>query len=743
MSNTTSIHPHIDLEAEKKEILRRYRALLRSLKGKLEKGDKLIIRKAFDLAVEMHKDMRRKSGEPYIYHPIAVAQIVVDEIGLGPTAVVCALLHDVVEDTDVTLDDIKMMFGEKVMQIIDGLTKISGVIIDENSSIQAENFRKMLLTLSDDVRVILIKLADRLHNMRTLDSMAREKQLKIASETSFLYAPLAHRLGLYSIKTELEDLSLKFKEPDVYNMLDEKLAATQKERNRYINKFSLPIINLLTEKGFDFNIKGRVKSINSIWEKMKKQNIPFEEVYDVFAIRIIVNPTSQEEEKSQCFGIFSLLTDLYQSNRFRTRDWITTPRANGYESLHTTLLGPEGKWVEVQIRSVRMDDVAEKGYAAHWKYKDKENAKESALDEWIRKIREVLESADTNALDFVDDVKLQLFSEEIFNFTPKGELKRLPNGATALDFAYEIHTKVGDTCIGAKVNNKLVALSHKLRSGDQVEILTSSKQTPKEEWLSFVITARAKTKIKEFIRDYKKAKAKEGKEIFEKKVQQLKIENNEANRSKIIRHYNFPNETELFYRMAIKAIDVADLKKYVVTSTEGVPSLIFPRKEVKQFEKVVTEIRGKQDALMLDEKQRNLKYKLSDCCHPIKGDDVFGFVTDEGILIHRTNCANGLKLMSNFGSRIVKAKWIANEKISFLAGIMITGTDEIGIVNNITKIISNEYNVNMRSISFDTEEGIFEGKISVYVYDAIHLDTLIKKLKKVPGVVHAYRMDSN
>lgn len=743
MSENASLHPHIDLEAEKKEILRRYRTLLRSLKGKLEKGDKLIIRKAFDLAVEMHKDMRRKSGEPYIYHPIAVAQIVVDEIGLGPTAVVCALLHDVVEDTDVTLEDIKSMFGDKVMQIIDGLTKISGVIIDENSSIQAENFRKMLLTLSDDVRVILIKLADRLHNMRTLESMAREKQLKIASETSFLYAPLAHRLGLYSVKTELEDLSLKFKEPDVYNLLESKLAATQKERNRYINKFSLPIINLLTDKGFVFNIKGRVKSINSIWEKMKKQNIPFEEVYDVFAIRIIVDPASPDEEKNQCFSIFSSLTDLYQSNRFRTRDWITTPRANGYESLHTTLLGPEGKWVEVQIRSVRMDDVAEKGYAAHWKYKDKENVKESALDEWIRKIREVLESADTNALDFVDDVKLQLFSEEIFTFTPKGELKRLPTGASALDFAYEIHTKIGDTCIGAKVNNKLVALSHKLRSGDQVEILTSSKQTPKEEWLSFAITARAKTKVKEFIRDFKKKKAKEGVEIFEKKMKQLRIENNENNRSKIIRHYNFPNEIELLYRLAIKAIDIVDLKKYIVTSTDGIPSLIFPRKEVKQFEKVVTEIRGKQDALMLDGKQKNLKYKFSDCCHPIKGDDVFGFVTEEGIIIHRTNCSNGLKLMSNFGSRIVKAKWIANEKISFLAGIMITGTDEIGIVNNITKIISDEYNVNMRSISFDTDEGLFEGKISVYVFDTNHLDALIKKLKKVPGVVNAYRMDSN
>ena len=733
----------LDLELEKKEILSRYRTLLRALKGKLEKGDKLMIRKAFDLAVKQHSDMRRKSGEPYIYHPIAVAQIVVDEIGLGPTAVVCALLHDVVEDTDITLDEINGMFGAKVMQIIDGLTKISGVIIDENSSIQAENFRKMLLTLSDDVRVILIKIADRLHNMRTLDSMKREKQLKIASETTFLYAPLAHRLGLYTIKNELEDLALKYKEPDVYEMLEQKLAATQKERNRYINKFSLPIINLLTDKGFNFNVKGRVKSIHSIWEKMKKQNIPFEEVFDVFAIRIIVDPPNLDDEKTQCFSIFSLLTDLYSSNRFRTRDWISTPRTNGYESLHTTLLGPDGKWVEVQIRSIRMDDIAEKGYAAHWKYKDKESIKESALDEWIRKIREVLESADTNALDFVDDVKLQLFAEEIFTFTPRGELKRLPNGATALDFAYEIHTHIGDTCLGAKVNNKLVPLSYKLHSGEQIEILTSEKQTPKEEWLNFVITAHAKTKIKEYLRDYKKLKAKEGKVLFEKKLQQLKIENTKQNTSKILRHYNFTSDVELFFRVAVKAIEIADLKKYIVEGTDGDTTFIFPKKEIKPFEQKVTEIRGKQDALMLDEKQKNLAYKFSECCHPIKGDDVFGFVTDDGIMIHRTNCSSALKLMSNYGNRIVKAKWTVNEKISFLAGIMVTGTDEIGIVNNITKIISNEYNVNMRAISFDTDDGVFEGKLSVYVFDTHHLDALIKKLKRVPGVVNAYRMDSN
>jgi GTP diphosphokinase / guanosine-3',5'-bis(diphosphate) 3'-diphosphatase len=736
---------NLEIEKEKKEILKRYKTLLKSLKNRMEKGDKQMIRKAFDLALEQHKDMRRKSGEPYIYHPLEVAQIVVDEIQLGPTAVVCALLHDTVEDTDITLDDIKSLFGEKIMLIIDGLTKISGVILDETSgSLQAENFRKMLLTLSNDVRVILIKLADRLHNMRTLDSMKREKQLKIASETLFLYAPLAHRLGLYSIKTELEDLCLKYKEPEAYISISAKLQANEKERMNYINKFSLPIMNALNDKGFVYNIKSRSKSIYSIWQKMKKQNIPFEEVYDIFAIRLIID-VPIEQEKTACWAVYSIVTDFYRSNMDRLRDWINTPKSNGYESLHTTVMGPEGKWVEVQIRSTRMDEVAEMGYAAHWKYKDKEKAiaNESALEEWLRKIRELLENPETNALDFMDDFKLNLFSEEIFVFTPKGIMKTLPVGASALDFAYEIHSQVGNKCIGAKINNKLLPMSYKLKSGEQVEILVSDKQKPKEEWFEFVTTAKAKTKIKEFLKDERKDLAKTGKVIFDKKMKALKVTTTEANIHKICHFFKVPTSLDLYYQIAINNIELKKIKEILFLDPSlGTTSIVLPKSEnTRSFDEVVKEVRGKNDLLILDEKLQKLDYQISNCCNPIKGDDVFGFLTDDKkILIHRTNCPNAIQLMSNFAYRIVKAKWTNSEKISFLAGIKITGTDDVGIVNNITNVISSEYNVNMRSISFDTNDGIFEGTIMVFVQDTNHLTELIKKLKKVLGVVKVFRI---
>jgi len=736
---------NLEIEKEKKEILKRYKTLLKSLKNRMEKGDKQMIRKAFDLALEQHKDMRRKSGEPYIYHPLEVAQIVVDEIQLGPTAVVCALLHDTVEDTDITLEDIKSLFGEKVMSIIDGLTKISGVILDQTSgSLQAENFRKMLLTLSNDVRVILIKLADRLHNMRTLDSMKRDKQLKIASETLFLYAPLAHRLGLYSIKTELEDLCLKYKEPEAYFSIAEKLQANEKERMSYINKFSLPIMNALNEKGFIYNIKSRSKSIYSIWQKMKKQNIPFEEVYDIFAIRLIID-VPIEQEKTACWAVYSIVTDFYRSNMDRLRDWINTPKSNGYESLHTTVMGPGGKWVEVQIRSTRMDEVAEMGYAAHWKYKDKEKAtaNESALEEWLRKIRELLENPETNALDFMDDFKLNLFSEEIFVFTPKGIMITLPVGASALDFAYEIHSEVGNKCIGAKINNKLLPMSYKLKSGEQIEILVSDKQKPKEDWFEFVTTAKAKTKIKEFLKDERKDLAKTGKVIFDKKLKSLKVLATEANVHKICHFYKVPTSLDLYYQIAINNIELKNLKDIVsVDPSLGTTSIVLPKTEnSRSFDEVVKEVRGKNDLLILDEKLQKLDYQISECCNPIKGDDVFGFLTDDKkILIHRTNCPNAIQLMSNFAYRIVKAKWTNSEKISFLAGIKITGTDDVGIVNNITNVISSEYNVNMRSISFETNDGIFEGTIMVFVQDTNHLTELIKKLKKVLGVVKVFRI---
>jgi GTP pyrophosphokinase len=731
----------INLEEEKREILKRYRALLRSCRRLSDHADKKQIRKAFDLALESHKGMRRKSGEPYIYHPIAVAQIAVSEIGLGPTAVVCALLHDVVEDTEITLDDIKQMFGVKVASIIDGLTKISGVF-DQTSSLQAENFRKMLLTLSEDVRVILIKLADRLHNMRTLDSMAGEKQLKIASETLYLYAPLAHRLGLNAIKTELEDLGLKYTEKEIFEEITNKLLITQRERNRYINKFSLPIINALTDAGMDFDIKGRVKSIYSIRNKMKKQGIPFEEVFDIFAIRIIIK-TPIETEKSECWRAYSLVTDFYHPNPDRLRDWISTPKANGYESLHTTVMGPEGKWVEVQIRTERMDEIAEKGYAAHWKYK--ESAAENALDEWIAKIRELLEKPETNALDFLDDFKLNLFAEEIFVFTPKGELKTLPANATSLDFAYEIHTQVGNKCIGAKVNNKLVPLSYQLKSGDQVEILSSNKQKPKDEWLGFVVTAKAKSKIKLALRNEKIKIAEEGKEILNKRLDLLKVTNNKINQNKLVKFFNLKNYQELCYQTATGSLSSKMLKEAIGADKEVKEQPSAAKKPgQKTLEEIVQEIRGKSASLVVGQGIDRLDYKTAACCNPIPGDDVCGFITiDEGIIIHRTNCPSAIQLMSNFGTRIVKAKWTNSESLSFLAGIRVTGIDEVGIVNNITRIISNELNVNMRSLSFDTNDGVFEGTIQVFVNDTHHLTDLINKLKHVGGVLKVFRMDSN
>src|SRR5690554_2257774 len=551
----------IDLESEKKEILKRYRALLRACKPTMQKGDKQMIRKAFDIALESHSDMRRKSGEPYIYHPIAVAQIAAEEIGLGTTSIVCALLHDVVEDTSITLQEIEAQFGKKVARIIDGLTKISG-IFDPNSSMQAENFRKMLLTLADDVRVILIKLADRLHNMRTMEFMARHKQLKIASETSYLYAPLAHRLGLYAIKSELEDLSMKYTDPDTYKFIARKLNEKRAEREAYVQHFVGPIKEILHEQGINADVFGRPKSIHSIWNKMRKKSIPFEEVYDLFAIRIIID-TEQENEKAECWKAYSIVTDLYRPNPDRLRDWISSPKANGYESLHTTVMGGKGQWVEVQIRSTRMNEIAEKVFAAHWKYK--ESNSDSGLDQWIQKVRELLNSPEQNALDFLDDFKMNLFSDEIFIFTPKGTLIQLPYNATALDFAFEIHSDLEASCIGAKVNHKLVPLSHQLQNGDQVEIITSSKQTPKEDWLSFVVTAKARSKIKSSLKEEKRKVAEEGKELLERKLKSLKITYNTDNLNKLSNYFKYASSQDLFYNFAKGVIDMKDLKAFAAS----------------------------------------------------------------------------------------------------------------------------------------------------------------------------------
>ncbi|MFY0654526.1 MAG: bifunctional (p)ppGpp synthetase/guanosine-3',5'-bis(diphosphate) 3'-pyrophosphohydrolase [Cyclobacteriaceae bacterium] len=733
-------------EQERKEILNRYRKLLRHAKPFLKNNDAKLIKKAFNTSNDAHKDMRRKSGEPYIYHPLSVAQICVEEIGLGTTSIISALLHDVVEDTDWEIYDIRREFGDKVAKIIDGLTKISSVP-GENASEQAENFRKLLLTLAEDTRVILIKLADRLHNMRTLASMPQHKQLKIASETAYIYAPLAHRLGLYAIKTELEDLALKYHEPQAYEEITSKVATTKDARSRFIKNFIKPINEGLKQHGFKVEIKGRPKSVHSIWSKMKKQNIPFEEVYDLFAIRIIID-TDLENEKAACWQVYSMVTDFYQPNPDRLRDWISLPKSNGYESLHTTVLTQKGtnkgKWVEVQIRSKRMDDIAEKGYAAHWKYKDstpKEN--ESTLDTWINKVRETLEQNDMSAIEFVDDFRANLFNEEVYSFTPKGKLVTLPYNSTALDFAFDIHSEVGATCIGAKINKRLVPLNTKLSNGDQVEILTSNKQTPKEDWLKFVVTSKAKSNIKDFLKEDKKKAASEGKEVVIRKLKQMKLELNNETVTKLNAYFGTKTPLDFFYAVGKGKIDPKDIKKINEVKKEKfrrLKSLIGVKdRKPRKKEPVVEE---KKDVLLLGEDMDKLDYKFANCCKPIPGDDVFGFVTiNDGIKIHRNSCPNANELMSNYGYRVVKAKWTSQQEIAFLAGIKVIGTDRLGMINDITKIISSELKVNMRSLTIHTDNGIFDGNIELFVNDTVHLNMMIKKLKKVSGVERITRYD--
>lgn len=730
----SEIPPTIDLEQERKEILNAFRGLLRTVKDR-SKEDTRMIRKAFDVAVEAHIDMRRKSGEPYIYHPIAVARICAEEMGLGPTAIICALLHDTVEDTHITLEDIEDLFGIRVRLIIDGLTKIPEVF-DENASVQAENFRKMVLTISDDIRVVIIKLADRLHNMRTLESMRPDKQMKIASETKFLYAPLAHRLGLYSVKSELEDLALRYTEPSIYLEIDGKLKSTKDARNRFIRKFVQPIKDSLDKEGYNFEIKARTKSIASIWRKMTTKGVPFEEVFDLFAIRIIVN-TEQDREKSDCWRIYSIVTDFYQPSPDRLRDWISTPRANGYESLHTTVMSPTGKWVEVQIRSLRMDEIAEKGLAAHYKYKESKTS-ETKFDRWITEIRDLLANPDANALDFIEEFKLNLFRDEIYIFTPKGDLRVLPTGATILDFAYDIHTQIGDKCIGAKVNNRLVPLSYQLQSGDQVDIITSTKQKPNEEWLRFVVTARARQKIKNSLNEELKMIALDGKEILDRKFRQHNIRFVSENISILERFYKVPSATELYFRIAKGKIDLKKLRE--IENINGLLQSDKPKSTRKKSKEIYEKIDKKDDTIVIGEDFKNIDYKLSQCCNPIPGDAVFGFVTiSEGIKIHRNSCPNAEHLMSKMAYRCLKAKWKATEIRENIAAITVYGIDRVGIVNQLTQIISNEHNVNMRSISFETNDGIFEGKMTVMVYDTEHLSSLMGKFEQVEGVQRVMR----
>lgn len=747
----------VELELERKEILKRYRKLLRTAKPFLKDNDAKMIKSAFHTAAEAHKEMRRKSGEPYIYHPIAVAQIVVEEIGLGTTAIVSALLHDVVEDTDMTIAQIERMYGKKVAKIIDGLTKISGKF-EYGSSQQAENFRKMLLTLSDDVRVILIKIADRLHNMRTLDSMPRHKQLKIASETIYIYAPLAHRLGLYSIKSELEDLYLKYAEPEAYRSIALKLRETKLARDRFIARFMEPIVKDLEDSGLRYIIKGRPKSIYSIWNKMRKQNKPFEEIYDLFAIRIILeSPPEHEKEKALCWQAYSIVTDHYKPNPDRLKDWISTPRANGYQSLHTTVMSKTGQWVEVQIRTTRMDEIAEKGYAAHWKYKGNDTKVKGNIDVWINRVRETLENGEgdrTAAIEFLDEFRNNLFTEEVFVFTPKGELKVLPRGATALDFAFDIHTEIGAKCMAAKVGGTLVPISYVLNNGDQVEIITSNKQKPNEDWLRIVTTSKARSRIKEFLKEENRRYETDGRQMVERKLKLLGIEANAETFNQLRAFFDCKTPVDFFYRVGKGYIQIDELKKYKrhrdlrEKKKEGSGEELYIGRsdnDGKDINKYLKGLHGNQtdgDTLLIGEDMDKIDYRLAVCCSPISGDDVFGFVTiNEGIKIHRTTCPNAAELMSKHGNRVIKAKWASQKEEAFLVGIHITGTDRMGLVNEITRIISNELNINMRGVSFDVADGIFEGDVKIYVQDTSHLEKLIKKLEKVEGVFSALRFD--
>ncbi len=730
-------------EEEKKEILRHYRGLLRVLKPKLKPGDKELLRTAFEMAAEAHKTMRRKSGEPYILHPLAVAKICVEEIGLGVRSTLCALLHDTVEDTDISLEDVQREFGVEVAKIVDGLTKISNVM-DTNSTQQAENFKKILLTLTDDPRVILIKLADRLHNMRTLDSMKREKQLKISSETVYVYAPLAHRMGLYNIKTEMEDLAMKYMEPDTYKYIAQKLNDTKRERTKYINDFIRPIKENLEKAGFDFEIYGRPKSIHSIWNKMKKKGVSFEEVYDLFAIRILVN-SSLEKEKEECWKVYSVITDEYNPSPERLRDWLSNPKSNGYEALHTTVMGPQGKWVEVQIRTKRMNEIAEKGLAAHWKYKEGKDD-ESRFDKWFHQIREALNNPDENSIDFLQDFKTSFLTEEIYVYTPKGEVRMLPIGATALDFAFNVHTAVGSKCIGAKVNHKLVPISHKLRSGDQVEIITSAKQKPNLEWLNFVVTSKAKSKIKDTLKEEKRKTAEDGKYILQRKLDGMGASMSTSNLEELSNFYKTGSSLDLLYDIAIKKIDLKELKDFTTSGEKLVPPK--PVKHVVE-EKHETDITSrpynKKDAelIIFGESSDRIQYTLANCCKPIPGDDVFGFVTTgEGLKIHRTNCPNAARLLANYGHRVVKTKWAKNKEISFLTGLKIIGLDDVGVIHKITNLISGELKFNISAMTIEAREGIFEGNVKIFVHDKEELDELVNRLIALPGIERVDRYDT-
>jgi len=735
---------NVTIEEENKEIANRYKDLLKGTYQTLSESDKVLIRKAFDLALEAHSDQRRKTGEPYIFHPIAVAKIVAYEIGLGAESIAAALLHDVVEDTPYTVNDMERLFGETIAKIVSGLTKISKLNKEQDASIQAENFRKMLLTLHDDVRVILIKIADRLHNMQTMESMPSYKQVKISSETLYIYAPLAHRLGLYNIKTELEDLGLKYTEPEVFNDIKENLNANKDEQNAYIERFSDNIRENLDKEGFSYKIKGRTKSIYSIRRKMRAQNVSFDEVYDKFAIRIIYD-SDLNNEKFDAWKIYSIITEQYNPNPLRLRDWITNPKTTGYESLHITVMGPEGNWVEVQIRSNRMDEIAEKGYAAHFKYKQG-NQNEKGLETWLDRLKDSLETGNINAVDFVEDFKLNLYSEEIFVFTPKGELKTLPKGASALDFAFAIHTDIGLKCRGAKVNGKLTPLDTVLGSGDQVEVLTSNVKKPNNRWLEFVVTARARARIRAALKEEEKGIAEEGKVLLTRKLRQLKIPFNDKTVNDLVRFNKLKTSFDLFYRVGTGTIENSELKAFANQRSNSIYNFFKNKIQRnggnKKGKEEPDELTNNYDLLVFGKDEEKLEYKLSKCCNPIPGDKVFGFLTiNDGIKVHKHDCPNAISMQSNYAYRVMFAKWIDSSKQSFKVTLKISGEDKLGILNHLTRIISGNSNMNIYNINSVTRGSIFQGKITIDVKNKTQLKKLTENILKIEGINKVSRVD--
>ena len=725
-----------DLEQENKEILARYRDLIANTYRTLDEELNKLIRKAFDIALDAHKDQRRKSGEPYIYHPIEVAKIVANEIGLGATSIACALLHDVIEDSEYTYDDIKKIFGEKIADIVNGLTKIS-VMNHQNISVQSENYRKLLLTLSEDFRVILIKIADRLHNMRTLESMAPEKQKKIASETVYIYAPLAHRLGFYNIKSELEDLSLKYNNPDVYNEILGKLEIANEHREKYVEEFKKEVSERLKEEGLNFTIKGRAKAISSIYRKMLKQGVPFEEVFDNYAIRIIYK-SDAKNEKFLAWKIYSIVTDLYHSNPLRMRDWITQPRSTGYESLHLTVLGPDKKWIEVQIRSERMDDIAEKGVAAHYKYKEgfRQNPDERNFEQWVSEIREVLEQQQNlSTTELLDNIKLNLYSKEVFVFTPRGEIKILPRGSTALDFAFAVHSDLGTKCLGAKINGKLVPISHVLQNGDQVDILSSQNQKPKSDWLEFVVTSKAKSKIKAYLNSEKNHLVQEGKEMLQRKLRHAKLNFNDDEVNKMQKFFNLKTSQELFLAFQDGKLDTGDLRKYI-ESKNVLSNLLnrFRKSPVKND--VYEEVQPSNlDMIVFGKDEEKLNYSFAKCCNVIPGDKIFGFITiSDGIKVHSDNCPNAINLRAQYDYRVIPAKWVNAESFKNRVKIEIEGLDRMGMINDITQVISNSMSMDMKSMSISSNDGVFTGSINLEVKNKHQLEETFKKLKNINGV---------